>query len=1096
MAVVFLLGSVAVARAQSLTTGAIQGTVTDAATGEPLAGVTITATARGRADAQTALSDGDGRYKITELLPGGYDVAFQFDRSSALRRDVVVSVDTTTTLYQKLKIGDVIEVHGNPPPIDVPSNEHAAHLDRPYLESMPLPGPDFTAALGAIGGSQNDGVGIAFSGSTSLENRYIVDGIDITGLTYGNVGTPLLDDFIADIDVITGGYNAEWGRATGGLVNIVTRSGSDTLRGSVFGVITPGWLTAAARTAPVNASSIDITSNRGYDGHAGFELGGPIVKGRAWFYVGLAPQYSSTDYTRTTKRETDCHVVMADGKLSDCERQYADGIPDVDPKTGFYITNTLDSDVRTASTKSATGLAKIDLAPTPGNRAQLSLIVLPSESTTPGLLGLPSSGTKVSGLTTDTAARWTTKLFDNATEVEALVAWHRSTLDSGSIDPTLDRQPLQILENGNLGTWSALGGESAKTAAGCADGGPNDPYPNITNCPMTSLGYAIGGPGAIQHDFEDRRDVRLSAIQRVRALGSHELKAGVDVEDDTKSIARLYSGGAVITNDVAGGQIKVQRWAELAPPGSTDPRFDQTCSTPTSGGATGTAAETFACELLPGTLGAPGTQVDSQSISWAAYLRDSWQPIPALTINAGLRYEEQRLYYASFLRHTIDPLTGEKFGAMAMDLTGNWAPRIGATYDPTGEGRAKLSASWGRFYEAIPMDINDRSFGGEVSDTRTYGAQSGACGAFDPKLGSVDGGNCTGKAQSEQLIGSSGVLVAPGIKAEYLDEAMAGAEVAVIPNVVFGISLQHRTLGRVIEDVSTDGANTYIIANPGEWPGDAERAFEQRIAATTDPTEHARLAHELTLFQGIRVFDRPSRDYNAIELTVSRKFSGLFVQGSYTYSKTEGNYPGSVSYDNGQIDPNISSQYDLIELLENRRGPLPQDRPHSVKLDAYYGWQLGTTGTLTVGARIRAISGIPENALASHYLYGPNESFLLPRGSLGRTDFEHGIDLHVGYRRKLPHGTAAELYVDAFNIYNNQATFDVDTTYAPPFRIDGTPNNANPISGGSYDDLIWAKAVDTKGFETSRPLGRNPNFLNTASRYAPASAQLGFRFTF
>ena len=75
-------------------------------------------------------------------------------------------------------------------------------------------------------------------------DRYLVDGIDITGLTYGDVGTPLLSEFVHEMQIVSGGYNAEYGRSTGGIINIVTRSGTDTLRGSVFGVVTPGFLTA------------------------------------------------------------------------------------------------------------------------------------------------------------------------------------------------------------------------------------------------------------------------------------------------------------------------------------------------------------------------------------------------------------------------------------------------------------------------------------------------------------------------------------------------------------------------------------------------------------------------------------------------------------------------------------------------------------------------------------------------------------------------------------------------------------------------------------------------------------------------------------
>ena len=87
-----------------------------------------------------------------------------------------------------------------------------------------MPGPTFVLGARAAPGPQNDGVGIAISGP-SLENRYLVDGIDITGLTLGDVGTPLLNDFVQEIEAVTGGYNAEYGRATGGIVNIITRRG-------------------------------------------------------------------------------------------------------------------------------------------------------------------------------------------------------------------------------------------------------------------------------------------------------------------------------------------------------------------------------------------------------------------------------------------------------------------------------------------------------------------------------------------------------------------------------------------------------------------------------------------------------------------------------------------------------------------------------------------------------------------------------------------------------------------------------------------------------------------------------------------------------
>jgi hypothetical protein len=302
--------------------------------------------------------------------------------------------------------------------------------------------------------------------------------------------------------------------------------------------------------------------------------------------------------------------------------------------------------------------------------------------------------------------------------------------------------------------------------------------------------------------------------------------------------------------------------------------------------------------------------------------------------------------------------------------------------------------------------------------------------------------------------------------------------------------------------VSTDGASTYIIANPGEWSAEEEQKLQDKIDRTDDPMTKGRLINQMRLFQGIRIFDKPRRDYNALQFTLTRRFSKqLYVQGSYTYSRVLGNYPGLVSYDNGQIDPNISSQYDLIELLANRIGPLRTDKPHYIKIDGYYNWDFKKAGQLTTGIRYRAQSGIPENALAAHYLYGGAESMLLPRGQLGRTEFDHGLDLHIGYGRKIGKGMELELVADLYNVYNRQGTFDVDDVYAPQFSIQqngggGTEQNANPVSGGTYEDLIWVKTIDRNGIESATPIGRNPNFHNTTIRYAPAYGRIGLRLTF
>ena len=99
--------------------------------------------------------------------------------------------------------------------------------------------------LGAAAGSQDDLYGVSFGGSTSAENIYIIEGINTTDPAYGLQSTNLPNEFIQETELITGGYNAEYGRSTGGVVNVLTKSGGNEFHGTVFTYFTPGALEAA-----------------------------------------------------------------------------------------------------------------------------------------------------------------------------------------------------------------------------------------------------------------------------------------------------------------------------------------------------------------------------------------------------------------------------------------------------------------------------------------------------------------------------------------------------------------------------------------------------------------------------------------------------------------------------------------------------------------------------------------------------------------------------------------------------------------------------------------------------------------------------------
>lgn len=1099
------LGQAEIARAQSSTAGAVSGVVTDAATGDPLAGVTIVATSPALQGTQSAITEGNGYYKITNLPPGIYVVTFYYANVTVKRTEIDVNANKNTSVYVKLDTtqagGEVIEIKGTPN-IDTTSTAQGITLDQNYTRNIPVPGRTFAGTLGSAAGSADDELGVSFSGSTSLENQYVVDGVNTTGLSYGTIGSPIINDFIQEIEVITGGYNAEYGRSTGGVVNVVTKSGSNEFHGTVFSYFSSDLIAKDATPTPSQATPIDAEGKLLYDLNFGFDLGGPIIKDKLWFYVGFAPRIIKTETARVTKRMTDCRITEADGeggvRLSECDPDmYADGSPDEDLE-GFFIFEDIPGGRRTVNSQATEYqfVSKLNYAASPEHQGQLTLSGTPFTSELVGVYGEHAATSfDQSVLTTDMAAKWTSKFNNNETEVEAVVGWHRDHFSVDSVDDSVNDLPRQNLIYGNLGVWGLRGHESMATVQACTDSAAaGDPYPFIENCPDLGVGYRIGGPGALADDTEQRLSAKLSGTQRIKAAGTHEIKAGVDVENNLLNKPRIFSGNAFynvyVGNSLTGGavnQTEEYRWVEIAAPGETDPRFDRTC-----GIRPGSMDEPLACDFLG------PTDVEGNTLNFAGYLRDSWQIMPNLTLNAGIRYEEQRLRYADALQGSQDPYTGNTLGKNAMVMRNMWAPRVGLLYDWTKEGRSKVYGSYGRFYESIPMDINDRSFGGETLLISTFD-QSAQCGPPDMTIGAPTGPSCAESGDPAALgvdvFGGSGVLVAPGLKPQYLDEYIVGSEYELMEDLKVGVALQRRAMGRVIEDVSVDSAQTYILANPGEFPEEEEERLRGEIAdlmAAGDVAGANRLQGQLDQYIGIRDFDTPRRDYNAVQLTSQKRFSkNFFMQGSYTYARTLGNYPGLFSADNGQVDPNITSQYDLIELLANRDGPLPQDRPHQFIMDGYYTFDFDKAGELTTGASLRAASGTVRDALSRHYLYGPDEAFLLPRGELGRNDFDWELSSHIGYGREIGRGMKLEFFTDLFNLktlFAKERIFSVDETY--------TFDEANPVVGGEYEDLIWVKDMTTGGQETSTPIRRNRNFLNTAGRYSPFFMRLGARLTF
>jgi hypothetical protein len=1120
------LGVVALANpafAQTTTTGAVKGRVTDKATGSGLGDVTVVATSPVLQGSASELTDSSGEYQLTNLPPGLYEVVFYYGEIKIRQPNVTVQTGSVTPVYVKIDTAagqqDIV-VDQKAPSIDVGSAKQGVKITPEYTKNVPVRGRTYEGVLGSAGGAQGDRFGISFSGSTSVENNYVIDGINTTGLTYGTVGSPLINDFIQEIEVITGGYNAEFGRSTGGVVNVVTKSGGNEFHGTVFANLTP--FQAKGDRVFVAGTAISAETSLDYQLDFGFDLGGPIIKDKVWFYVAFAPQVASTTVTRIVGARVDRRNNTFDYSGGDdpdgdelttknpgCELSQtceADGVADVD-ENGLTIFEEIERKNLTTDLTAYTFVAKVNFAASPQHQGQVSLIGSPTSTHFVGVAGTPTA-TQVDNKNTtiDVSAKWNSKLANNKTEVDVVLGWHHGTdvddpIKENATYAGMERRVRDIpmtralfADLGSVGR-NADAPESNDVLQFCTDDDNviADAFPSIQNCPIN--GYLFNSPGFLSDTTEDRYSAKVTVTQRIKAAGHHQIKAGLDLENNNLKDFSSLTGGKRYDGFVAFDELDVFQYAKIG--SGTD-----TCGIDANGD--GTPGDLLMCDYLE------EFKRTTSTFNWAGFVQDAWQILPNLTLNAGIRYEEQHLRSAEQIRDYIDPITGEAVGKDALTLNQLWAPRIGLLYDWTKEGRSKVYGNFGRFYESIPMDINNRAFGGETVVEPAWG-WANQCGAPYADLGDSNTPRLPGDPEScptqismtdfpdngvntfsgsNPLVGTPpGIaLIQPGLRAQYLDEIVVGVEYEVVEDLRVGASFQNRRLGRVIEDLSVDGATTYIISNPGEDVDTSD--LEQQAAALpmTDP-RRPQILERVKQFKQIKNFDKPQRNYNALQLTAVKRYSkNFFVQGSYTYSRLEGNYPGLFSDNNGQLDPNITSQYDLIELLSNRNGRLPADRPHNLKLDGYYTFDLKDAGAVTTGVSLRAQSGSPIDSLGRHALYGPNEAFVLPRGTFGRTDFITSADLRLQYSRPVGKNLKVSFFFDLYNVFNAQTETRVDQEY--------TQDRVNPIVGGGKEDLPYLKRQGGGGVETPNLARKKLNYGNTSARLAPITTRFGIRLEF
>ncbi len=284
--------------------GSIEGVVRDAS-GAVLPGATVEADANGRVTSTT--TDSVGVFRFPSLAPGNYRVSANLQGFVAKEVfEVRVGLGQIKKVDFALPLAGVAEsvtVTAETPLVDVRQSARQTNIREEQIELLPK-GRDFTTLVTQAPGANNESKlgGLSIDGASAGENRYIIDGIETTDIQDGTSGQNLITDFVEEVQVKSSGYTAEFGGATGGVVNAVTKSGTNNFRGTATFNYEGSNLEGDRRqTLRQNLSNSDLAEYISYPKddrtriEPAFSLGGPLKRDRVWFFAGYQPALTTID---------------------------------------------------------------------------------------------------------------------------------------------------------------------------------------------------------------------------------------------------------------------------------------------------------------------------------------------------------------------------------------------------------------------------------------------------------------------------------------------------------------------------------------------------------------------------------------------------------------------------------------------------------------------------------------------------------------------------------------------------------------------------------------------------------------------------------
>ncbi|MBI3698789.1 MAG: TonB-dependent receptor [Acidobacteria bacterium] len=920
--------------------GKILGNVTDPS-GAVVPEARIVATSPTTPQPLETTTDGLGNYVLPVVPIGLYTVEVSKTGFQTVRQaNLEVKLGAQVIYNAKLAVGqvaEVVEVTSGGVLLETTSSRTSTNISESQFDNLPK-GRTFNSLLAMAPGVRaevkagNAGVGgFQVDGASGSENAYIIDGVDVSDVRRGSLRqqNAIPFEFVQEIQIKSGGFEAEYGGATGGVVNVATRAGTNQFHGQANFQFTNDGTNAGDRgfwqRSPLNADRADFfrpPEDSYHIYYPGISIGGPIIKNRLYFFGSYMPELEHTDRT--------INYTAGARTFGQTQRRHY-------------------------------GLGRVDFAPT--SRLQFNSSYLWSPWKVNGLL--QNRDTRIAAPTNDLSVQG---------GFQPAQAYTASATYSATAHLLLSARYGYRYLNDKLGNYGLSGAPYLiyQTASSAAQGVPSE-FAGGTGFRNVSSTF-----GTVR-DITTRHNVYVDGTYIANIKGQqHTLKVGYAINRVSNDVENNYTNG----------------------------QFDIFWGDSFTRGSITNARGTYGYYVWQ-----DGVRLNSavHGRNQGLYFQDAWRIHPRLSLNVGVRFENE------FLPPYVQEVGGKK---VANPVAFGWgdkvAPRLGAAWDVTGDGKWKVSGSFGFFYDVMKYELARGSFGGDYWFSHVYRLNSPAVTTLSKTNPAVLGPEIISYDNRTVPINARGELdgLDPNLKPYTSREFSVTVEHQFASRLVGAIRYTRKDLLKAIEDIGVLDAEdneVYLIGNPGF--GETRNTKTVYGQKTTNGQEF--------------LVPRAVRNYDGLEFRLQGRVNRFEILGSYTYSRLYGNYSGTANSDeSGRSDPGVSRAFDLPYYYfdasgsqKNVLGPLGTDRPHTFKLFGTY--ELKTkAGSTFFGLTQVAYSGTPDSTTV---IYQSAPTFPYGRGDLGRTPVFTQTDLGIHHSVKLRERATLKFEADIRNLFNQAA---------------------------------------------------------------------------